>query len=106
MDNKSVITSGYDLPVYGLDDGMFYVLHIPTIACITISLLCVAVAIIVSFRRHSGISLYSWTKCDRFVIYLAICDELFNMSHGSDHLHMTIAKSHVYPKELCYFYGL
>ena len=101
--NTRAPRNGYDLPVYGLDNGLFYVIHIPAIACILTSLCCVVTAITVSFRRGSRRSFFSWTKCDRFVVYLAICDGLFNVVHMCDHLQMTFTKNHVYPKELCQF---
>ena len=102
----SVLRNGYDLPVYGLDNGLFYALHIPAIVCIFLSLICASSTIILAFRRHYGVrSFFSWTKCDRFVVYLAICDGLFNLAHGSDHADVLITKNHVYPETLCHFYG-
>ena len=96
---------GFDIPLYGLDNGLFYALHIPAVVCVSVSLICAAVAIIISFRRHGDQAFFAWSKCDRFVVYLAICDGLFNLAHGSDHLHVIITKKHVYPKELCHLYG-
>ena len=102
----SILRDGYDLPVYGIDNGLFYALHIPAVACICLSFLCASSAIVLAFRRHRGVrSFFSWTKCDRFVVYLAICDGLFNLAHGSDHTHVLITKNHVHPRELCQFYG-
>ena len=48
---------------------------------------------------------FRWTKSERFVIYMAICDGLFNIAHFSDHLHILIAKKLPTPKSLCVFYG-
>ena len=100
-----ILRDGYDLSVYGLSNGLFYAFHIPAVACICLSLICAVTAIVSSFRRHHVRSFFSWTQCDRFVVYLAICDGLFNLAHGSDHAHVIITKSHVYPKALCQFYG-
>ena len=101
-----VLRDGYDLPVYGLDNGLFYALHVPAIVCICLSFTCAISAIVLAFRRHRDVrSFFSWTKCDRFVVYLAICDGLFNLAHGSDHTHVLITKHHVHPKTLCQFYG-
>ena len=102
---SGLLNDGYDLPIYGLDNGLFYVLHIPAIALIVASFICTLVAIVVSFKRHSGRSFFSWTKSDRFVVYLAVCDGLFNLAHGSDHATVTITKNHVYPEQLCQFYA-
>ena len=106
MTNNSelpVLRDGYDLPVYGLDNGLFYALHVPAVGFIFISLCCVITAITLSFRRQSHRSFFSWTKCDRFVVYLAICDGLFNIVHICDHLQMIFTRDHVYPSELCTF---
>jgi len=98
--------NGYDLPVYGLDNGTFYAIHIPAITCIVTSFTCAIIAIVLSFRKRPYHTFFSkWSKSERFVVYLAICDGLFNVAHFTDHLHIVIVKDHVYPKELCEFYG-
>lgn len=94
---------GYDLEVYGLANGRFYSIHIPAICCILTSLGCVLTVLVLSFRRQSYRTFFQWAKSERFVVYLAICDGLFNAAHIMDHLHMLITKNHVYPKELCEF---
>ena len=108
MDNASqsfTPNDGYDLPVHGLDNGLFYFLHVPAVVCITISFLCATTTLILSIRRHHGLPFFQWTKCDRFIVYLAICDGCFNLPHGADHLHVVISRNHVYPETLCHFYG-
>lgn len=102
---KSLRGDGYDLEVYGLKNGQFYYIHIPAICCITTSLCCAIIVIVLSFRRQSFRTFFNWTKSERFVVYLALCDGLFNVAHSIDHLHMVITRDHVYPKELCEFYG-
>ena len=101
----SILQDGYDLPLFGLDEGFFYELHIPTLVCISASLICSIISIVVSFKSHHSCSFFSWTKCDRFIVYLAICDGLFNLSHGSDHVIVVIARDHVRPRELCEMFG-
>ena len=44
-------------------------------------------------------------KRNRFVVYMAFCDGLFNVCHLADHFHVLIGKDHVYPKKLCVFYA-
>ena len=100
-----ILRDGYDLPVLGLDEGYFYELHIPTIVCISASFVCAAISIIVSFRRHHGQPFFSWTKCDRLIVYLAVCDGMFNLSHGSDHMIVVIIRDHVRPRALCELFG-
>ena len=61
--------------------------------------------IVASFVSKGSARFYNWAKCDRFIVYMACFDALFNISHSMDHTHMLIAKDHVYPKELCSFYA-
>lgn len=104
--SMDVARSGYDIPVYGMANGSFYYIHVPAILCICSSLTSAILTIILSFRRRSYRTFFrNWSKSERFVIYLALCDGLFNMSHLTDHMHVVIARNHVHPKELCIFYG-
>lgn len=100
-----VLLSGYDLPVYGLSNGSFYYIHIPALVCIFSSFCCVLAVLILSFRQKDCKSFFRWTKSERFIVYMAICDGCFNLTHSMDHLHYTITKDHVRPRELCEFYG-
>ena len=99
------MSSGYDLPLYGIDNGQFYYIHIPALICIFLSLLCAIFVLTASFKAQNITTFFLWTKSERFVVYLAICDALFNICHSMDHLHLVISKNHVYPKGLCAFYG-
>ena len=101
----AVLRNSYDLPVYGLNTPRFYGLHIPSIVCLTFSLACAIIAFVVSFRRHKGTSFFHWVACDRFIVYLAICDGALNLPHCGDHLQVAITKDHIYPPVLCQFYG-
>ncbi|XP_062614328.1 uncharacterized protein LOC134276060 [Saccostrea cucullata] len=99
------IQSSYDIPVYGLDNGDFYSIHIPAITCISLSFISVLAVIVASFKTKSIKTFFSWTKSERLVVYLALCDGLLNISHALDHTQMIVTKNHVYPKELCTFYA-
>lgn len=103
--NADVLRRGHDLPVYGLANGSFYYIHIPALFCIFSSLCCAIIVLTLSFRHRHYKTFFTWTKSERFVVYLAICDGFFNLFHSVDHLHYVIAKDHVRPKELCEFYG-
>ena len=106
MDKSSSLRSGYDLDVYGLDNGQFMGIHIPALVCIVLSFICVLAALVLSFRHNNYKKFFSdWTKSQRFVVYLAVCDGLYNIFHFTDHLHIVIVEDHVYPRELCVFYG-
>ena len=95
---------GYDIPVFGLDNGKFAYLHITALSCISISFTFTMFVFIVSFKSSRN-KFFSKTKSERFVVYMAICDGLFNMAHSCDHLHIFITKDHVRPRGLCVFYA-
>lgn len=94
--------SGYDLDVY--DHGHFYGIHLAALLCIFISFLCAVTVITASFTKRKT-NFFTWSKSDRFVVYIAICDGLFNIAHSLDHTHVLVTRSHVKPKGLCAFYG-
>ena len=96
----------YDITVIGLGTSNFYIIHSLALTCILISLISATAVIFVSFKTKSAKTFFkSWSKCERFVVYLAICDGLFNTAHFMDHFHMAIVKDHVHPIELCEYYG-
>ncbi|XP_062579056.1 uncharacterized protein LOC134240967 [Saccostrea cucullata] len=94
-----------DIPVMGLEDGRFYSYHVTALVSIGASLSCVAAIFWVSFRSHFFKSFFQWSVSDRFVVYLATCDGLFNLTHVLDHVQMVVTTTHVYPKGLCVFYA-
>lgn len=100
------LRDGYDLPVYGLDSGRFYALHVPALTCIFLSLISAIVTIVLSFKKTPQRAFSDWTKSERFIVYMAICDGAFNIAHSIDHLHILITRDHVYPPQLCQFYGV
>ena len=61
---------GYDLPLYGIEDGRFNVVHVSALACISLSLCCVMVVLVLCRRELKGKtnkpkSFYKWTKGER-----------------------------------------
>lgn len=94
-----------DIPVIGLRNGRFYPYHVTAIACISASLLCVGAILYVSVRSRRYKPFYRWGISERFVVYIALCDGLFNVTHVLDHAHMVLTKSHVHPKSLCVVYA-
>lgn len=97
---------GYDLPVYGADTYLFYSLHIPALLCITASFVSAVIVLVLSYTAKNIRTFFKWTKSERFVVYLAVCDGSFNLAHFTDHFHILVTRDHVYPKPLCQFYGL
>lgn len=96
---------GYDLPIKGLSEGKFMMLHMFAITCIFISLVSVIIIFILASKKQNIRQFFTWSKHERFVMYLALCDGFFNACHSMDHLHMTFTKDHVRPPSLCQFYG-
>jgi hypothetical protein len=101
----SGLRSGYDLPVYGLSNGSFYYIHIPALVCILCSFSCVIITLTFAFKHGNFRKFFTWSKSNRFVVYMAICDGGFNIIHSMDHIHYVVTKEHVRPKELCDLYG-
>ncbi|XP_062593361.1 uncharacterized protein LOC134254836 [Saccostrea cucullata] len=101
------LRDGYDLPVYGLGSERFYALHIPALTCIFLSLISAITSVILSFGKSPRRKFFSWTKSERFVVYMAICDGSFNVAHSIQTIlqNIVITKYHVYPPTLCQFYS-
>ncbi|XP_062595501.1 uncharacterized protein LOC134256848 [Saccostrea cucullata] len=96
----------YNVPVVGLGTQTFYLVHSSALISIVCSFVSVVVTLVLSFRSKSARTFFkSWTKCERFVVYLAVCDGFFNLIHFMDHFHMALAEDHVHPIELCEYYG-
>ncbi|WAR22502.1 hypothetical protein MAR_016476, partial [Mya arenaria] len=85
---------GYDFPTYGIDDGLFYALHIPSLVC-TVS----------AVSRRFRFFFTSWTNSERLIVYMAICDGLYNIVHFATHAHVALVRGPVYPRAVCVFYG-
>ncbi|VDI54587.1 uncharacterized protein LOC143066614 [Mytilus galloprovincialis] len=96
---------GYSLDLAGLDNGQFYIIHVPALTCIFLSFISAICVIVVSFKKKSFKTFFSWSRSERFVVYMAICDCLFNVAHTMDHMHIAITKDHPHPKGICIFYG-
>lgn len=96
----------YNVPVEGLGTVYFYIIHSVALTCILCSFVSAVAVIVSSFRSKSARTFFkSWSKCERFVVYLALCDGLFNLAHFMDHFHMAVTKDNVHPLELCEYYG-
>ena len=96
---------GYSLCVYGVEEGTFYNIHVPALTCICISFICAISVISYSFYHQHFSTFFHWTKSERFVVYMALCDALFNVAHFTDHFHIVVTKTFPRPKSLCAFYG-
>lgn len=94
-----------EIPVMGLNSERFYPYHITAIICIAASLVGVVAILYVSFRSRMYRAFFRWTISDRFVVYIAACDGLFNLSHVLDHVQMIVTRSHVHPRNLCVVYA-
>lgn len=102
------LRSGYDLPVYGLAEGRLLVIHVPALCCISVSLCCAIIAVGCSFWTHwhrDGLRFSQWRQGERNVVYLALCDGLFNLFHLFDHIQILMVEDHVRPPWLCQLYA-
>ena len=97
--------SGYDLPIVGLDNGMFLTIHVPALTCIFCGFIGATTIMRSSIARRNT-PFFKWTKCERFAIYIGLCDALFNIFHAMDHTYLLVTRSHIYPKPLCTFYNM
>ncbi|XP_062603155.1 uncharacterized protein LOC134264919, partial [Saccostrea cucullata] len=96
----------YNIPVVGLGTPYFYLIHILTLTCSVCSITSVLTILVISFRFKTAHTFFkSWSKCERFAVYLALCDGFLCLGQCMDHIQMVIAKDHVHPIELCEFYG-
>lgn len=92
--------------VVGLGTPNFYRIHYLAIVCLLCSLFSVIAVLVVSIRSKRICSFHqSWSKCERFAVYMAICDGFYSVVHLMDHTQVVITKSHVHPIELCEAYG-
>ncbi|XP_061174420.1 uncharacterized protein LOC133183482 [Saccostrea echinata] len=102
----SVEDSRYNIPVIGLGTPYFYLIHILTLFCTICSITSAVIILVISFRSKTARTFFkSWSKCERFIVYLALCDGFPSLVAFMDHIQVTIAKDHVHPIELCEFYG-
>ncbi|XP_052225132.1 uncharacterized protein LOC127840756 [Dreissena polymorpha] len=105
-DEQFVPRSGYDFPVFGMEDGTFVYLHSLAIGCLITSFICAIITLVLSFRNNNSLTFFSkWSRSERYVVYMAICDGVFNFWHTIEHVHGLAVFGHVRPKELCAFYG-
>ena len=104
---NQTLRSGYDLPIIGLTNGYFDQIHITALCCIIVTVICGIAIIYLSFRdnKEQKRTFFHWRQIERFVVYMAICDTLFGIFHGCDHLHTLITRNYPRPKEMCEFYA-
>lgn len=101
MDKRYLLT-----PIYGVQDERFLVIHSTALVFIGMSFVCAGLVIFTSFKNKKNSSFFNgWSKCDRFIVYMAVCDILLHLVHCTDHIHMLVIRDHVYPIQLCEFYG-
>ena len=71
----------------------------------TMSMVCAAASMVKSFKCHRGESFFSWSTCDRFIIYEALCDGPLILPRYADHIQVFVTKDYTRPEILCHFYG-
>ena len=84
------------VPVYGLPGYRFLLIHVTALVSLIISLLVSSRVLL--FLNWPIKSFYSRPIGDRLVVYLALCDLLFSISHIMDHSFMVAIRG----KQLTY----
>ena len=95
--------SGFDIPL--VVNNTFITSRISAVICISCSFICVIIVIAHRFYKKSVYTFYSWSVGDRFIIYVALCDGLYNIVQMCQNLHVYIIRTHVHPQWLCTLYG-
>ncbi|XP_021358188.1 uncharacterized protein LOC110453526 isoform X2 [Mizuhopecten yessoensis] len=97
--------SAYDLELFGINDGSFVLLHSLAITCLGLSILSALCVIVASTMDRGLKGIFSWTKSERFVFYLACTETILGITHLLDHSQILITRDHVRPAVLCQAYG-
>ena len=99
--------SSESVPLFGYPGPMFYIIHIVAITSCSISALSSASVISFLFiveKKSLKRNFYRWSRGERLVIYIAICDLAFSVTHTLDHAYILAAKAH--PGDiLCQFFA-
>ena len=80
------------IPVYGLPGPVFDLVHITALVSLTISILCSAGVIVYFLKGEASFSRRNIGE--RLVLYLAVCDMGFSVSHTMDHAYMLAVRNH------------
>lgn len=75
----------------GFPTNKFYLLHVSALICIQASIVCGVGVVVASFfftKDKKGKNFFKWGTSERLVVYLAVCDLLFNVSHTIDHAYI------------------
>lgn len=97
-DLSVVLTTTTELPVIGVNDYGFDLIHITAIISLAISIL--VSACVVLYLLTTGVSLKKKTVGERLAIHLATCDLLYSISHMLDHAYMAAVRGHP-PDSVC-----
>ncbi|OWF37107.1 hypothetical protein KP79_PYT25312 [Mizuhopecten yessoensis] len=100
------MSSGYDVPPLGLDNGQFYVIHVTAMLAMCASFTCASIVIGLFIKQRKAKRFYDRSKSERMIVYAAVCDATFNVIHSTEHIQMLVTKNLVLPRELCKFHGL
>ena len=82
------------LPLLGLPGVRFYVIHISALVSINISNV-ISICVLIYTLWSKSVSFWKRSIGERLTIYLAVCDLVQGVSHGTEHSYMLITKQHV-----------
>ena len=86
------ITTEWSLPVYGLGDYRFNLIHITGLVTLAISILVSFGVLLYTLVLSGKGSLWKRPVGERLVVYLAACDLAWSISHTMDHAYMLAIK--------------
>ena len=104
MTNETVMEEVSQIVVIGWPSYEFYLIHGTGLVFLAVSIIFSCGVLAYMLRPGRTISFYSELIGERLVVYLAICDLLYSVSHSMDHVAMTILKEHP-PEIVCTIFG-
>lgn len=96
----SNLTALEPLPAYGYPGFKFYLIHWTGIVGLTLSIFFSVTVLLYMLYFASPGSLFQRQIGERLVVYLAVFDLGFSLSHVADHVYMLITKGHP-PDPMC-----
>ncbi len=91
------------LPIYGLGDYRFELLHVTALVSLSISIV-VSASVLCYLNYPCNCNMWSRPIGERLVVYLSVCDLLLSISHVQDHAYMLATSDHP-PDAACATFG-
>ena len=98
-------SSGYDLPLFGIGSWEFPAKHVSSIVSLLAGMICNAAVIFHISRKNNIKDFFDWKIAERVVVYVAMCDTLYNHIDIYSHITIYSTESYVHPMGFCRFLG-